>query len=125
MNKPLEYYLGLPYTRELIPDPSGVWFVRIKELPGCMSQGKTQEEAMRMIEDAMRGWIEVSLEDGDAIPEPRPEEDFSGKFVVRLSKTLHRQLSETADKEGVSLNTFCTAALAKEVGMGSKSQHVH
>jgi antitoxin HicB len=116
MDKKLEYYLGLPYTRELIPDPTGVWFVRIKELPGCVSQGNTQEEALRMIEDAMRGWIKVSLEDGDPIPEPRPEEEFSGKFVIRVPKSLHRKLVETAESEEVSLNQYVNVALGLSVG---------
>ena len=53
MEKNLEYYLGLPYTRELIPEASGIWFVQIKELPNCMSQGSTPEEALKNIDDAM------------------------------------------------------------------------
>jgi len=124
MDKTLEYYLSLPYTREIIPDPSGIWFVRIKELPGCMSQGNTPEEAMRMIEDAMHGWIEVSLEDGDQIPEPRLEEEYSGKFVMRLPKSLHRHLAEKADYESVSLNSLCAAVLAEAVGKESNSNRV-
>lgn len=71
MEKNIEYYLGLPYTRELIPEPEGGWFVRIKELPGCMSQGDTRDEAMEMIEDALRGWLEVQLRAGAVIPKPR------------------------------------------------------
>lgn len=127
MAKTLEYYLGLPYTRELIPEPEGGWFIRIKELPGCMSQGETPEEALRMIEDAMRGWLEVSLEDGDLIPEPRPDEEYSGKFVVRVPKSLHRQLVEEAEHEGVSLNQFVNVALAAAVarlGIHPKKKNV-
>jgi antitoxin HicB len=75
MDKNLDYYLSLPFTREIIPDPSGCWFVRIKELPGCMSQGETAQEALRMIEDALQLWLKLSLEDGDAIPEPKQEEE--------------------------------------------------
>jgi len=47
--------MKLPYTRELIPEGEGGWFVRIKDLLNCMSQGHTQAVAMRMIDDAMRG----------------------------------------------------------------------
>ena len=106
MNKTVEHYLSLPYTIELLPEPQGGWFVSVRELPGCMSQGDTPEEAVEMIQDAMRGWIEVSLEDGDTIPEPRPLEDYSGKFVVRVPRSLHQALVETADREGISLNQF-------------------
>ena len=113
MEKNLEYYMNLPYTIEMIFDPDHKWFVRVKELPGCMSQGEDPNDAIEMIQDAMRAWIDISIEDGDAIPEPAPDEDYSGKFVVRLPRSLHRQLVETAEREGVSLNQFVNVALAR------------
>jgi antitoxin HicB len=113
--KTVEYYLDLPYTIELIKDPEG-WFVRVKELEGCMSQGDTAEEAIEMIQEAMELWLEVSLEDGLPIPEPRPDEDYSGKFVVRVPRSLHRDLVEKADREGASLNQTINVALARAVG---------
>jgi antitoxin HicB len=116
MDKTIEYFMNLPYTRELTPVPEGGWFVRIKELPNCMSQGDTPEEALRMIGDAMRGWIEVELEDGEQIPEPRVEEEYSGKFNTRVPKSLHRKMVEAADREGVSLNQWINTALAEAVG---------
>ena len=116
MNKTIEYYLKLPYTREVIPEPGGIWFVRIKELPNCMSQGNSPEEAFQNINQALHGWLETELEDGEDIPEPRHEGEYSGKFVVRVPKTLHRKISETADQEGVSLNQWINAALAEAIG---------
>jgi antitoxin HicB len=116
MNRKIEYYLALPYTRELIPEPEGGWFVRVKELPGCMSQGDTVDEAMLMIEEAMRGWLESELENGKTIPEPRPEEEYSGKFIVRVPKSLHRKLAEISGSEGVSLNQWINTTLAEAVG---------
>jgi antitoxin HicB len=113
--KTVEYYMNLPYTIELIKDPEG-WFVRVKELEGCMSQGDTAEEAIEMIQEAMELWLEVSLEDGLPIPEPRPDEDYSGKFVVRVPRSLHRDLVEQAAREGTSLNQTINVALARAVG---------
>ena len=115
MAKTIEYYLSLPYIIELQHDDEG-WFVRVKELPGCTSQGDTAEEAVAMIQDAMTGWLEVALEGGVPIPEPRPEEEYSGKFVVRVPRSLHRELVETADREGVSLNQYINVALAHATG---------
>jgi len=123
MNKDIHYYLNLPYTRELIPEPEGGWFVRIKELPGCMSQGETPEEALRMIEDAMRGWLEVELEDGESIPEPRQDEAYSGKFVVRVPKSLHRKLVTKAEEDSISLNQWIVAALAEALGVARGKEH--
>ena len=120
MEKTLEDYLGLAYTRELIPEPEGGWFVRIKELPGCMSQGETPEEAMNMINDAMAGWIESALAHGTPIPEPRDHADYSGKFVVRVPKSMHRRLTAAAEMDNVSLNQWILAALAEALGASSK-----
>jgi antitoxin HicB len=121
MEKNLEYYLGLPYTRELIPEPSGIWFVRIKELPNCMSQGNSPEEALRNIDDAMHGWIKGELEDGEIIPEPREEEEYSGKFNMRVTKRLHRLLAEAADQDGMSMNVYISTLLAEVVGRPEKN----
>lgn len=116
MNKTLDYYTALPYTIELQYDPEDAWFVRVKELPGCMSQGDSPEEAIEMIQEAMQLWLEVALEDGDPVPEPRQLEDYSGKFVVRLPRSLHRDLVDTAEEEGVSLNQYINVALGRSVG---------
>lgn len=71
MNKDLEYYLGLPYTIEIIPDEDdGGYVARIRELPGCLTQADTWEELHEMVEDAKRLWLESALAHGDAIPEP-------------------------------------------------------
>jgi len=116
MEKTVDYYVNLPYTIELQHDQEEGWFVRVKELRGCTSQGDTAEEALNMIQDAMLAWLEVALEDGLPIPEPRPEEDYSGKFVVRVPRSLHRELVEHAEGEGVSLNQFINVVLARAVG---------
>ena len=115
----VEDYLKLPYTIEVIRDESDGytgWFAKVEELPGCMTQADTFDELGEMIEDAKRAWIESALEDGVEIPLPRKVEDFSGKFVVRLPKSLHKQLVDTANQEGVSLNTYVNVALGQAVG---------
>ena len=47
----------------------GGYVVSVPELPGCVTEGDTFEEAIAMIEDAMREWLEVALEFGDPVPE--------------------------------------------------------
>jgi RNA polymerase sigma-B factor len=53
-----------------------------------------------------------------ATPAPEPEEPkaHSGRLLVRMPPSLHTQLAETAEREGVSLNTLVTGALAGAVG---------
>lgn len=115
----VEMYLQLPYTLEIQRDETdgfSGWFARVRELPGCMTQAERFEELGSMIEDAMRAWIETALEDGQPVPEPRQPDEFSGKFVLRVPRTLHRQLVETAEVEGVSLNQLCSTLLAQAIG---------
>jgi len=118
-------YLELPYTIKVVKDEgeeySG-WFARVVELPGCMTQADTFAELSEMIQEAMTAWIETALEDGETIPMPRSVQDYSGRFVIRIPKTLHKELVETAEREGVSLNTYVNVALAKTVGQERKSQ---
>jgi antitoxin HicB len=122
--KNLAYYINLPYTIEITQDHSEDnpgWVARVKELPGCITQADSFDELEAMIKDAICSWIEVALEDGIPIPEPRLEDEYSGKFVVRLPKSLHRDLVERSEDEGVSLNTFVIDTLAR--AMGTHRQH--
>jgi|SRR5436189_1284767 len=119
ISKKVEQYVALPYRIELIKDEEG-WFVSIPELPGCISQGETPEEALEMIRDAQRLWLQVALEDGDEIPQPAEmEHSFSGKFNVRVTKDLHRMLVHEAERQGVSLNLYVATTLARAVGFDS------
>ena len=122
MKRTIEEYLSLPYTIELQRDPEEGWFARVRELPGCMSQGETGEEALAMIQDAMRAWLEIALEDGEPIPEPRTDDDYSGKFVVRVPRSLHRALAEAAARDNVSLNQYINVALARSIGSSQSLQ---
>jgi len=121
----VEDYLELPYTIEVVKDEGehyAGWFARVVELPGCMTQADTFAELSEMIKEAMTAWIETALADGETIPLPRSLEDYSGRFVVRIPKSLHRELVELAEREGVSLNTFVGVALGKAVGQVRSSR---
>jgi len=111
-----ERYLERPYTRMLVPDPEDGGFVaEVLELPGCLSQGDTPEEAYANLEEAMAGWIAVSLEAGHTIPEPIGVSEYSGRFALRISSELHRQAALRALREGVSLNQWIALAMAEKV----------
>jgi predicted RNase H-like HicB family nuclease len=47
-------------------DEDGVWIVECPAIPGCVSQGKTREEAFENIEDAVPLCLEVRAEQGMA-----------------------------------------------------------
>lgn len=115
MNKTLDYYMGLPYSITLQPLPEGGYAVSIPELPGCITQADTADEALDMIEDAKKCWLESCLEDDVEIPEPT-REDYSGRFSLRVPKSLHRYLSELAKKENVSLNQLILYHISRSAG---------
>lgn len=48
-----------------------IFVVTVPELPGCMTHGRTYEEAVRQGQDAIESWIMVAQEMGRAVPEPR------------------------------------------------------
>ncbi|GGJ10858.1 DNA repair protein HhH-GPD [Alicyclobacillus cellulosilyticus] len=113
--KNLEYYMKLPYRIVLYPAQEGGFVVEIPELPGCLTQADTIQEAYEMIEDAKRAWIETALEEGMDIPEPQQNDDYSGRFVVRIPRSLHRALAEAAERENVSLNQYVVYQLARSM----------
>ena len=112
-----EEYLKEPYSRILIPDEeSETYTALILEFPGCIAQGDTPQEAYEHLEDAAKDWIEAALDLKQEIPSPSQSLSFGGKILLRLPKSLHRQLALIAEKEGVSLNQFIVSALAEKVG---------
>ncbi len=111
-NKQLAYYLTLDYTIRLKKNGDESYFVEVEELPGCFSEADSKQEALVMIEDAKKVWIETALERSIAIPEPA-QNDYSGKLHLRLPKFLHRVLAHQAKREGVSLNTYITSSLSR------------
>ena len=116
MNKHLNYYMALPYSKVVtfLNDESGMYYVsEVLELPGCSSTGETEAEALESLVEAMEGYLQTKIDYNDPIPEPVTTEGFSGKFLLRLPKTLHRKLSYESQKEGVSLNQYALYKLSQ------------
>lgn len=115
MKRTVDEYIALPYTIEITPD-DGSFFVKVKELEGCMSVGESKADALIMIEDAMREWLSVALEDDMEIPLPEALQAgrYNGKFPLRLPKSLHRKLAEWAEQDNVSLNQYLVMLLSEK-----------
>ena len=117
--KGIEYYMQLPYSillHEIEDEGEKYWIAEVPELPGCKSHGSTVDEAVKNAEEAKKDWILDSLEEGDEVPSPIDRDRFSGKTLVRMSRSLHRALSLMAESENLSLNQLIVTMLAKEVG---------
>lgn len=61
---------------------------------------------------SLQAFLEVCQEQGI-----EPYLTYSGKFMTRLPKELHRQIAETATAKGISLNQWVNETLSREVGL--------
>lgn len=95
------------------------FLITCRDLPGCMADGESIEEALKECEDAIQAWIETAKAEGSPVPEPNSAKNFSGQFRLRVPKSLHAKLAATAEEEQVSLNTVAVALLA--AGLAKKS----
>ncbi len=53
------------------------YIVEVPELPGCMADGKTQEEALKNAEIIISEWIETAKSLGRKIPAPKRYKEFA------------------------------------------------
>ena len=112
--KTLNDYLALSYRMEIIRDSDEGGFVAsYPDLPGCITCGETEEEALKNALDAKKARLEAALEENIEIPEPDSLEAYSGQFKLRLPRSLHRALAEHSQREGISMNQYCVYLLAK------------
>ena len=112
-----ETKLDYPFrVRPLSAEEGGGYLIEFPDLPGCVSDGETVAAAVANGADALRSWLLTAQEFGDPIPPPsRPggDEAYSGRWNMRVPKSLHRRLAERAKAEGVSLNTLAVTLLAE------------
>ena len=100
-----------PLSRE----EGGGFLVTVPDLPGCMADGATIEQAIAEAQDAFEAWAMAEQQDKGELPAPKT---YSGQFVQRIPKSLHRRLATRAATEGVSLNQLAATYLAEGLGQG-------
>jgi len=89
------------------------YYITVPDLKGCSTWVTSLDELEQTLYEAKLAWIEAALEKGINIPKPTEESEFSGKFLVRCPRTIHKRLVENARKEGVSLNQYVVSILAE------------
>ncbi len=65
----------MKYRITIENDENGMFIAECPSLPGCISQGKTREEAIKNIKDAVKGYLESLKKHNESIP-PQIYEDF-------------------------------------------------
>jgi antitoxin HicB len=113
-NIQLEEY---PFTIQPLSDEDGGgYLIEFPDVPGCMSDGDTPEDAITNGRDALKACLLTVKEFGDAIPQPGALARSSGQWRQRVPRSLHARLVARAQREGVSLNTLVTTLLAEGLG---------
>ncbi len=108
-----------PYRFALFVEEDGSFVLRSPDLAGDAVPVASLDE----VGATMRAAIEErAAEDAAAAAEAEKDADYSGKFVLRLPRSMHRQLAELAEAEGVSLNQLALAFLAQGMGRVDTTQ---
>jgi len=123
------------YPALLAPAESGGFFIRVPDVSGCVTTGKTLEETLDNVRDALAGCLCVLEDVGQPLPEPsapasvaddtstvvlvdvdlleyRKETDTK---AVRKNVSMPAWLSYMADKRGVNCSQVLQEALMKEL----------
>lgn len=120
MNTKYDYPISL---RPLSDEDGGGYLAEVFDLPGCMADGETVEEALSEIQSAIDSWVKTAEEFGDELPKASLSENFSGQWRMRVPKYLHAALALQAKEEGVSLNALASTLLAEGIGRKSSRHH--
>jgi len=89
------------------------WLVAFVDCPGCQTFGRNRGEALAMAREALEGWLEVHLADGNAPPRPKRRRGVAITIGSRLSVAL--QIRWLREDLGLT-----QAQLAKRVGVSQQ-----
>ena len=123
--KPLEDYvnLGWSYRLEWWDDAGGYYVVNIDELPGCLSDGKTPEEALNNIREALRCHLQGMIADGVEIPEPLKTSEFKGQFSVRITPEKHCRLARLSGSGATCFGLYESESAAQDAAKALQTAH--
>lgn len=110
MREKYRYMINISWSEE-----DRCYLAEVPELEGCLTHGKSEEDALKNAHDAITSWIQAARKMKHPVPEPLVLRRVSGKFNVRLPKQLHKSLVLKAAHEKVSLNHLVTNLLSQAV----------
>jgi predicted RNase H-like HicB family nuclease len=100
-------------------ESDGGYIAVCPELQNVSAFGETQAEALSELSTAVDLAVETFLEEGWTLPVPSTASSHSGQFRLRLPKRLHSSLADSAQTEGLSLNTLIVHLLSEAMGARS------
>lgn len=131
--------MKLIYPACFYPCAEGGYTVTVPDLPGCVTEGDTLNEAIDMAVDATSGWLLGSVENNEKIPEPSdiksivPDEqdgfvslisvdldEYAKKYgnkAIKKTLTIPAWLNTLAEKENINFSQILQSALADRLGI--------
>ncbi len=103
-------------------DEGDGFLIESPDLPHCIPDGATVEEAIANGRDALKCVLLTIKEFGDPIPKPGSVNASSGQFRPRIPMSLHARLTARAEQVGVRLNTLVTAMITEELDKRERSR---
>ncbi|MCJ7681532.1 MAG: toxin-antitoxin system HicB family antitoxin, partial [Candidatus Aminicenantes bacterium] len=85
----------------------------IPQIHGLSAFGATRDEALSELRISADGYFEALEAAGMLLPLPQKATPFSGQLRLRMPKSLHAALSQEAEDNNVSLNTYLVALLSE------------
>jgi antitoxin HicB len=95
-------------------DDDGGFIAVAPDLPGSSAFGESEAQALAELDQAIEAWIEAARAAGNPVPRPsEPARQHSGKLLLRMPRSLHRDLANQAEREAVSLNSLIVFVLSQ------------
>lgn len=83
------------------------------EFPSLSWLAATPEESLTGIRTVVADVVTDLRANNEPVPEPLATKNYSGRFMVRIPPTIHRQLALEAAEAGISLNRLASARLSQ------------
>lgn len=101
------------YTYKVTWSPEDQAFVGLcAEYPSLSYLDENRFAALEGMVNLVKEVVKDMESNGETIPEPLAERNYSGKFQIRIPPELHRKLTIEAAEENVSLNRYVSHKLA-------------
>lgn len=114
IHDPEEYTISV---RKEVMDGMSLWVARVAELPDILEFGETRDDAYSNSVYTIKVGQEMCAEVGTPFPPPRvfEENTASGRITLRLKKSTHFKVIQTAEDEGVSLNSYISSLVESQL----------
>jgi predicted RNase H-like HicB family nuclease len=97
-------------------DEDAAFIAVCPDFPGLSAFGDTPAEAVEELDVAVGLAIEEYEAEGWRLPAPSAAQEYSGQFRLRLPRSLHAELAQRAELEGISLNALALSYVAAGLG---------